>query len=167
MIIDRQTTYDCAPTLDDDAVLQFTKDGWMSFPGVVPRKINERCVQFLAELAQRNEIANGGQNPGHFGPSDVDPVALLGEDWFVDEVLLCSAVIGAVRSLLGAHVGLPVLLHNHRVTPASSPAPEQNFHHDGGSVFGPELHYLQVFYCEQAPRYPTTLCHHWHRPFAS
>ena len=38
---------------------------------------------------------------GHFGPSDVDPVALLGEDWFVDQVLLCPAVIGSVRSLLG------------------------------------------------------------------
>ncbi len=121
----------------------------MSFRAVVPEHINLRCVRFLAQLAARNRRANGGVNPGHFGPSDVDPVALLGEDWFVDEVLLCPKVIGAVRSLLGARVGLPVLLHNHRITPANSPAPEQSFHHDGGSVFGPELHYLQVFYCKQ------------------
>lgn len=148
MIIERQTTYDCAPTLGDDAVLQFTKDGWLSFPAVVAPEVNERCVDFLSTLAAQNAEANGGVNPGHFGPSDVDPVALLGQEWFVDGVLLCPAVIGAVRSLLGACVGLPVLLHNHRVTPENSPAPEQTFHHDGGSQFGEELQYLQVFYCE-------------------
>ena len=81
-------------------MLQFTKDGWLSFPSVVPQEVNERCVEFLGELATTNAEANGGSNPGHFGPSDVDPVQLLGQDWFVDEVLLCPAVIGAVRSLL-------------------------------------------------------------------
>jgi hypothetical protein len=122
MIIERQTTYDCAPTLGDDAVLQFTKDGWLSFPAVVAPEVNERCVDFLSTLAAQNAEANGGVNPGHFGPSDVDPVALLGQEWFVDGVLLCPAVIGAVRSLLGACVGLPVLLHNHRVTPFTTTA---------------------------------------------
>eukprot|EP01052_Picozoa_sp_SAG31_P014818 SAG31_NODE_933_length_10897_cov_15.489442_2_plen_170_part_00 len=145
-MIDRKTTYECAPTLDDNAILQFTKDGWLRFEAAVPAAINLRCMDFLDDLALRNQTANGGVDPGHSGPSDVDPVALLGEDWFVDTVLLCPAVIGAVRSLLGPAVGLPVLLHNHRVTPKVSPMPEQRFHHDGGSIFGEELNYLQVFY---------------------
>ena len=44
-------------------------------------------------------------------------------------VLLCPEVAGAVRSLLGPAFGLPILLHNHRVTPANSPAAEQGWHH--------------------------------------
>jgi hypothetical protein len=36
MIIERQTTYDCVPTLSDAAVLQFVKDGYISLPAAVP-----------------------------------------------------------------------------------------------------------------------------------
>ena len=125
VVIERQTTYDCAPTLTDEQVLRFTKDGVLTFPAVVPEAINRRCVEFLDALAERN----AGASRGHFGPSDVDPVELLAEEWFVDSVLLCPEVAGAVRSLLGAAFGLPILLHNHRVTPANSPAAEQGWHH--------------------------------------
>ena len=127
VVIERQTTYDCAPTLTDEQVLRFTKDGVLTFPAVVPEAINRRCVEFLDALAERNAAL--GASRGHFGPSDVDPVELLGEEWFVDGVLLCPEVAGAVRSLLGAAFGLPILLHNHRVTPANSPAAEQGWHH--------------------------------------
>jgi len=127
VVIERQTTYDCAPTLTDEQVLRFTKDGVLTFPAVVPEAINRRCVEFLDALAERNAAL--GASRGHFGPSDVDPVELLAEEWFVDGVLLCPEVAGAVRSLLGAAFGLPILLHNHRVTPANSPAAEQGWHH--------------------------------------
>eukprot|EP01045_Picozoa_sp_COSAG04_P002363 COSAG04_NODE_86_length_27446_cov_79.885046_2_plen_267_part_00 len=127
VVIERQTTYDCAPTLTDEQVLKFTKDGVLTLPAVVPEAINRRCVEFLDALAERNAAL--GASRGHFGPSDVDPVELLGEEWFVDGVLLCPEVAGAVRSLLGAAFGLPILLHNHRVTPANSPAAEQGWHH--------------------------------------
>ena len=127
VVIERQTTYDCAPTLTDEQVLRFTKDGVLTFPAVVPEAINRRCVEFLDALAERNAAL--GASRGHFGPSDVDPVELLGVEWFVDGVLLCPEVAGAVRSLLGAAFGLPILLHNHRVTPANSPAAEQGWHH--------------------------------------
>ena len=33
----------------------------------------------------------------------------------VDSVLLCPAVAGAVRTLLGPGFGLPILIDNHRV----------------------------------------------------
>ena len=127
VVIERQTTYDCAPTLTDEQILRFTKDGVLTFPAVVPEAINRRCVEFLDALAERNAAL--GASRGHFGPSDVDPVELLAEEWFVDGVLLCPEVAGAVRSLLGAAFGLPILLHNHRVTPANSPAAEQGWHH--------------------------------------
>ena len=104
VVIERQTTYDCAPTLTDEQVLRFTKDGVLTFPAVVPEAINRRCVEFLDALAERNAAL--GASRGHFGPSDVDPVELLGEEWFVDGVLLCPEVAGAVRSLLGACPGL-------------------------------------------------------------
>ena len=47
--------------------------------------------------------------------------------WFVDAVLLCPEVVGAVRSLLGKDFGLPVLISNHRMTPDTTPADEQGW----------------------------------------
>ena len=70
-----------------------------------------------------------------------EPAELFQEEWFVDNVLMCPAVMGAVRSLLGPGFGLPILISNHR---ASCPAPAQGWHHDGDSHYGPEVEILQV-----------------------
>ena len=59
----------------------------------------------------------------------------------MENVLMCPAVMGAVRSLLGPGFGLPILISNHR---ASCPAPAQGWHHDGDSHYGPEVEILQV-----------------------
>ena len=165
MIIDRRTTYDCAPTLTDDDVLQFCKTGFLCLPAVVPEAVNTRCRAFLEEhaAADHSAVEAAGAVDGKVRIGRVaEPMELLGEDWFVEGVLCCSAVVGAVRSLLGPDLGLPILVSNHRMTPTTTPAAEQAWHHDGGSQFnGTELHYLQVFYypAECTPEMgPTELC---------
>lgn len=118
--LEGRTTYDCEPTLTDSEVVDFCRDGFIHFDGVVPAEINARCFAFLDEQAT-----------GRFGPPAVggidsvpraslehrvrEPMELLQQDWFVDSVLLCPPVIGAVRSLLGRDFGLPILVSNHRV----------------------------------------------------
>ena len=56
------------------------------------------------------------------------------------------ALAGALRSLLGKNVGLPVLVSNHRV---ECPMPAQGWHHDADHVFGPETNFVEVFYFPQ------------------
>jgi hypothetical protein len=119
------TTYDCAPTLTDREVIEFCKKGFLLLEGVVPGEINRRAVAYL------------NQDP-HY-----EPTGILKEDWFHEHVILNPQAIGAVRSLLGRNVGLPVIMSNHRV---QCPAPAQGWHRDGGSKYGPELETLQVFY---------------------
>lgn len=121
-------TCDCAPTLTDTQVLEFCKTGFLMLEGVVPEEINRRTLAYLDEHPE------------------MEPTAILNEAWFVDNVILNPQAAGAVRSLLGRHFGLPILMSNHRVT---GPLPAQNWHRDGGSRYTPELHYLQVFYYPQ------------------
>lgn len=73
-------------------------------------------------------------------------VGLLSEEWFVDNVLMCPPVIGAIRTLLGPGFGLPIMLANHRAT---TPSLAQGWHHDGDSHYGPEVEVLQVMYYPQ------------------
>ena len=121
-------TYECEPTLDDSEVLNFCKKGFLMFEGVVPDDVNRRTLDFL------------DASPG------IEPTEILDEDWFANAVVLQPEVAGAVRSLLGNHFGMPILMSNHRV---ECPQPAQEWHTDGGSVWGPELNYLQVFYYPQ------------------
>ncbi len=121
-------THDCAPTLNDQQVLDFCRDGYLVLPGVVSEEINQRTVAFL-------EDCNGPQ-----------PDQILAEPWFAEHVLKNPQAAGAVRSLLGANFRLPGMMANHRTT---GPAPAQSWHRDGGSVYTRRLDYLQVFY------YPT------------
>jgi hypothetical protein len=134
MIIEGRTSYSCRPTLSDEAVLDFCRTGFLLFDGVVPPEVNERCLAFVDGLGCRK---------GEFLD---EPSELLGQSWFVDHVLLQPAVAGALRSLLGDCFGLPIIISNHRVT---TPAPVQQWHHDGGSKFDPPTRYLQVFYYPQ------------------
>ena len=118
-------TYDCAPTLTDTQVLDFCKNGFMMLESVVSDEINQRTDEY----ADANPV--------------LEPTALLGERWFVDNVILNDRGVGAVRSLLGGNVGLPRRVANHR---AECPLPAQDWHNDSGSKYGPELNHLQVFY---------------------
>jgi len=120
--------FDCEPTLTDVQVLQFCREGYLMLQGVVPGNINRQTFAYLEAHPSK-------------GPSSI-----ILEDWFRDRVLLQPQVTGAVRSILGRNVGLPVLMSNHRV---QCPAPFGDWHHDADSLFGPEVNYLQVFYYPQ------------------
>lgn len=122
-------TSDCPPTLTDPEVLAFCKAGFLMLEGVVPAEVNARVTGWCNE-----------RNTSH------EPSDLLSEEWFVEEVLLCPEAAGALRSLLGRDFGLPLLVSNHRVR---LPAPAQGWHRDGGSLYGPQVNYLQVFYYPQ------------------
>ena len=76
----------------------------------------------------------------------MEPTEILDEDWFMDGVIKHPAVAGALRSLLGKDFGLPNLVSNHRI---QCPQPAQEWHYDGGDIFGPQLNYIQVFYYPQ------------------
>lgn len=131
-----RTSFDCAPTLLDSQVADFCRDGFIVFDGVVSdSSINCRVSEYLADFS--------AEYPDHFH----EPSELLNEPWFVEGVLLCPKVVGAVRSLLGADFGLPILISNHRV---QTPQDAQPWHHDGDSHFGPQVECLQVMYYPQA-----------------
>jgi len=96
---------------------------------------NRRALEFL------DARHAAGIEPGH------EPTEIMMEDWFAENVLRNPQAIGAVRSLLGRNVGMPNLISNHRVV---CPQPAQEWHSDGGSIYGPEMNYLQVFYYPEA-----------------
>ena len=122
-------THNCPPTLTDQQVYEFCRQGYLVLNAVVPDQINQRMIAY---------------SDAH--PNDHQPLELLGQDWFVDGVLKNPQAAGAVRSLLGAHFKLPQNFCNHRVI---CPAPADNWHRDGGSIYTPHLDYLQVFYYPQ------------------
>ena len=61
--------YDCKPTLNDNEVLEFCKNGFSMFEGVISDEVNRRTIDFLDE------------HPG------TEPVELLEEDWFIESVI--------------------------------------------------------------------------------
>ena len=122
------STYDCEPTLDDEQVIQFCANGFLMLERIVPEDINRMTLGFV-------ERHSSGQ-----------PIELMEEDWFVENVIQHPIAAGAVRSLLGKDFALPNLMANHRV---ECPQPAQEWHTDGGTKYGPELNYLQVFYYPQ------------------
>jgi hypothetical protein len=121
--------YDCPPTLTDSQVLDVCRKGFLMLEGVVPAWVNRKTVDYL------------DAHP------EIEPVGILGEEWFVENVICHPLAAGAVRSLLGKDFGLPILMSNHRVR---CPVPAQNWHRDGGSKYEKELHTLQVFYYPEA-----------------
>jgi hypothetical protein len=89
-------TYECEASLTDSQVLDFCKNGFLMLSAVVPDDINRKAVAFCDEF-----------------PS-TEPSEILGEEWFVQNVICNPAAAGAIRSLLGADFHLPVLMSNHR-----------------------------------------------------
>lgn len=73
----------------------------------------------------------------------IDATPLLGEDWFVEGLLLNPETVGAVRSLLGANFGLSDRMSSH-----AGKCPDLNplgWHVDGGNMHTFALNYLLVF----------------------
>ncbi len=124
------TVHDCPPTLDDQGVIDFCRNGFLIFPGVVSDEVNSKAVDYL------DSVESGS-------------VTELGNvDWFVDGVLKNPQAAGAVRALLGRDFTLPARITNHR-----GDLPESNkggWHRDGGSIHTHRVEYLQVFYYPEA-----------------
>ena len=142
-------TFDCEPTLTDSQVVEFCREGHLLLRGVVPDEINRRTCDYLESKVKMNPswIPEGMTN------EDLErirtthaPSTILLENWFVDHVLLNAPVSGAIRSLLGRDVGLPVIVSDHR---CECPQEAQRWHHAADHVFGPELNFVEVFYFPQ------------------
>ncbi len=121
--------YDCEPTLTDQQVIDFCKNGFAMLKAVVPDEVNRRTTEFLDRHSQ------------------MGPVEILDEEWFVDNVIKNAQAAGAVRSLLGEDFALPMHMSNHRVQ--CPLAMSGGWHRDGGAVDPPRLESLQVFYYPQ------------------
>jgi hypothetical protein len=142
-------SFDCEPTLSDSQVLQFCREGHLLLPGVVPDEINQRTRDYL----EGKIAANPCFIPAGMTQADLErirashePGTIFLEDWFIEHVLLNPQVTGAIRSLLGKDVGLPVLVSHHG---SKCPAPGQGWHQDADHIFGPELNFVEVFYFPQ------------------
>ena len=142
-------TFDCVPTLTDSQVLAFCRDGHLLLPGIVPQETNRRACDWLDGKLP----ANPSYLPEGLTGDDLqrmrgtrEPSGIMLEEWFLEHVLLNPRLAGVMRSLLGAHVGLPVLVSHHFM---ECPAAAQHWHHDADCVFGPELRFVEVFYFPQ------------------
>jgi hypothetical protein len=142
-------TFDCAPTLTDTQVLEFCRNGYLHLQGVVPDEINQRSCDYLnGKLPTNPSFIPEGLTQADLERirNSHEPSTIMLEDWYIEHVLLNPQLAGALRSLLGKNVGLPVLVSNHSV---ECPAPSQGWHHDADHVFGPEINFLEVFYFPQ------------------
>ena len=125
-------THDCKPTLNDEQVLAFCRQGFHVLEAVVPADINERSYEWMDRVSR----------------DGLPHETILEKEWFVDNVLLNPQAAGAVRALLGRKFRITMpYMHNHRSEePNSVP---QAWHRDGGSKHTHELDSLQVFYYPQ------------------
>ena len=142
-------TFDCEPTLTDSQVLQFCREGHLTFPGVVPDEINQRACDWLDGKIP----ADPSHIPQGMTMADLErirathePSTIFLEGWFIEHVLLNPQLAGAMRSLLGPDIGLPILASHHRV---ECPEEPQGWHQDADHIFGPDLRFLEVFYFPQ------------------
>ena len=142
-------TFDCEPTLTDSLVLQFCREGHLTFPGAVPDEINQRACDWLDGKIP----ADPSYIPQGMTMADLErvrathePSTIFLEGWFIEHVLLNPQLAGAMRSLLGPDIGLPILASHHRV---ECPEEPQGWHQDADHIFGPELRFLEVFYFPQ------------------
>lgn len=124
-------TFDCQPSLTDRQVADFCREGYLILPSVVPDDINQMVVDYLDSV----------DDPVRQG---TEPTPIMKQPWFVEGVLKNPQAAGAVRSLLGRNITLPVIISNHR---GSLPNHSSGgWHRDGGTIYTHRLDYLQVFY---------------------
>lgn len=146
---EKSRTFNCDPTLTDSQVLEFCRTGFLLLEGVVPEPVNRQTCDYLdlqgpAHPRWRPEGLTDAEIERIRGSHE--PSSIMLENWFEQHVLLNPSACGAIRSILGQHVGLPVLMSNHR---SQCPRAGQGWHHDADAAFGPEVNYLQVFYYPQ------------------
>ena len=108
--------------------MEFCTNGYLMLEGVVSDETNRRSMDYCDEF------------------SNHEPSGILGQDWFVEDVIINPVAAGAVRSLLGANFHLPILMSNHRVPCPQGPT---HWHVDGNYKHQYELNFLQVFYYPQ------------------
>ncbi len=121
--------HDCEPTLTDEQVIEFCKNGFLIYKAAIPREINERIMDFLGSHTH------------------VRLDEILDDEWFVDGLLKNPQVCGAVRSLLGKNYKLPMWIYDHR-----KECPDKHvcgWHRDGGGIVTPRVNYLALFYYPQ------------------
>lgn len=142
-------SFDCQPSLDDEQVLDFCRQGYLLLEGVVPAQTNRRTRDYL----EGKIAAEPAYLPQGMDHADIErirashePSSIFLEEWFLRDVLLNERLAGVMRSLLGPGVGLPVLASHHGI---ECPQPAQGWHHDADHVFGPELNFVEVFYFPQ------------------
>ena len=159
----RARTFDCAPTLTDSQVLDFCRTGVLLLPGVVPDDVNARARDYLeGRIESRPQSIPAGMTVDTLERmrGTGEPSGILLEPWFIEGVLLQPQLAGALRSLLGAGVGLPVVASHHgrlgalagEQSAAAVTEPVQAaaaWHQDADCLFGPELNFLEVFYFPQ------------------
>ena len=142
-------TFDCEPTLTDSEILEFCRTGFLLLAGVVADEFNKMTIDYLkGTLAANPSFVPKGMTAADLERirASHEPSTILLEEWYQDNILLNPQLTGALRSLLGKDVGLPVLVSSH---PMECPAPAQGWHHDADHVFGPETNFLEVFYFPQ------------------
>ena len=121
-------THSCAPTMTDEDVVWFCRNGYWILEAAVPDEINRRALDYLASNTHG------------------EPTEIMAEDCFVDGVILNPAAAGRCARCWETTSPCPTLMANHR---GRGPAQAARLHRDSGSLHGPELNYLQVFYYPQ------------------
>ena len=142
-------TFDCEPTLTDFEVLDFCINGYIMLEGAVPDDVNRRACDYLDGRIPANPswIPDGlDERELERIRNSHEPSSIFLEDWYLEHVLLNPHLCGAMRSLLGRNVGLPVLASLHKT---EGPREPQSWHQDADRIFGPELEFVEVFYFPQ------------------
>lgn len=143
-------SFDCEPTLTDSQVLEFCRAGFLIIPAAVAPDVNQQAIDYLEGRGETSPIAV----PEGMTMDDLERIrstpyhtTILLERWFLEGVLLQPQLVGALRSLLGRNVGLPVVNAHHGGSQPVGPA--QGWHQDADAVFGPAVNFLEVFYYPQ------------------
>ncbi len=137
--------YDCEPTLTDQQVIDFCKNGILMLEAAVPDDINRRTREFIDRYeVEHPQAVDGGQLERR---RVIEPMGILEEEWFVDHVIKNPQAAGAVRSLLGKDFTLPMHMSDTRLQ--GPLAMSGGWHRDGGAIDSRRLDCLQVFYYPQ------------------
>ena len=98
-------TFDCLPSLNDEQVVDFCRDGYLLLRGVVPEDTNRRTLDWLNGERPAEPVAI----PPGMTADDLqrirdshEPSSIFLEEWFLRDVLLNEQLVGVMRSLQGA-----------------------------------------------------------------
>ena len=109
------------PTLDDNQVMEFIHNGYITLESIVDTDFNTECQSVHA---------------GHM-------TEFVQSDEFLKNVLLHPEVAGVARSLLGPNFLVPTSAHHHLF---EAPHRGQTWHSDGLTEYGYGITHLQCYY---------------------